>query len=332
MNDKIERSVKEVLHKLGEIDDVITGINHDLLEMKTELKDEQRNLLSQALSVLGTGQRSMHHVVENIQKMVDAEEDQSKEAAANFDEEAGQQVNELLAVAPILVEFGYSRDMSAPPEQFWYAHRDGHQIRTSPSGNKGMEWTYFPPKLIGETSRGVGMESLQDQLSHAHRREQRQQTDEALGTIKRPGTARSAEAQDAFETPFKDFVIIQTQTNPVERYEVREADHEYPRYIARFPETGEWKDYTAEATGSGAPPPRGTPSKYIDIVRFWINRGRPVMKAGGEPSDARASGVVPSSSKAVNAVGVASMAGEGGYERSPSGAGDAPVAGMPDRR
>jgi hypothetical protein len=329
MSDQVEKTTKDVLSKLSEIDEVMTGINRDLIDVKGELDEEQKVYLTKALSSLSNSQSSIQSVVESIQKVIDPPE--QKKANDQQAKAKTEQTNELYAVAPILVEYGYSRDMSAPSEQFWYAHREGHQIRTSPSGN-GMQWTYFPPKLLGETERGLGLEGLQGHLAYVHRRDDAQQTDEAMGEVKLSGDARSQEAQDAFDTPFKDFLIIQTQTDPIERFEVREAGHEYPRYVARFPKTGEWKDYTAEAVGSGAPPPRGTPSKYIDIVRYWVNRGKPVMKPGGEPSDARASGASPTPSRAVNAIGMAAMAGEGGYERSPSGSGSSPVAGMPDRR
>jgi hypothetical protein len=155
------------------------------------------------------------------------------------------------------------------------------------------------------------MDRLREHLQLAHRDQKPQQT-EGINDAKE----RSPEGRDALNTDYRDFLVVQTDEAPVERFLVREAAHDYPHIIGHFPKTGEWRDYTIEASGYPED------DRYIQVVKRWKYLGRPVLKRASD---------VPGAGETKGSPGYVSQTmADGGHERPPRGSSNAPV-GLPDR-
>lgn len=178
-------------------------------------------------------------------------------------------VAQISEVAPLLIGFGYGRDASAQQGDIWYSHPAGHQIHAvqMPEGIGSFWWEYFPPELVGERTRGHGLQKLESHLQAVHAAPDKFQPAWQDGvTESSPMATRTVDSAD------RDYLIVQTLVAPVERYEVRESGSEYPRLIGHDPKTGEWRDFNADADQD-----RGD-QRYIEVVRRWIQLGRPALK------------------------------------------------------
>jgi hypothetical protein len=240
---------------------VSTSINdllQDLLDIKRDLTPDKERFVAQATSSLSNAQQQIIGARDQINQIL-----QQKES---IDEG-------IRDVVPLLVEYGYSRNMAAPKNEIWYAHPAGHQVhaRPMPGDQAGVYWDYFDPDLRS-VSRGFGSERLASQLGNVHRRDQKVNESAKVATSK-------GEADQAFKTSYRDFLVVQTATAPIERFEVREASNQYPHIISRHPQTGEWRDWTLEALG------HPTDERYIQIVQRWIYLGKPLVKSTSTDSE-----------------------------------------------
>lgn len=186
----------------------------------------------------------------------------------------------LQRIAPLMLEHGYGRDMSAQPTDIWYVHPKGHMIRAvpMPESAEGFWWEYFPPELIGDRQRGHGFDRLQSHLASVHAKADRFKPLWQEETA--PLEERSPNPVSAIDFADRDFFIVQTSVAPIERYEVRESGSLYPRLISFHPKTGQWRDYSADANEETGD------QRYIEVVRRWIQLGKPVVKrkdAGPQP-------------------------------------------------
>lgn len=186
----------------------------------------------------------------------------------------------LQRIAPLMLEHGYGRDMSAQPTDIWYVHPKGHMIRAvpMPESAEGFWWEYFPPELVGDRQRGHGFDRLQSHLAQVHAKADRFKPLWQEETL----AERSPTPTTAIDFPDRDFFIVQTSVAPIERYEVRESGSLYPRLISFHPKTGQWRDYSADANEEIGD------QRYIEVVRRWIQLGKPVVKrkdAGPQPRE-----------------------------------------------
>jgi len=179
--------------------------------------------------------------------------------------------DDLRELSDVMIDLGYSRDYS-PSDAAWFVHKDGHQVRVvpMPDGMKGSWWEVFPPNLVGETRAGHGSDRLRAALLGAQEPpnafKPRYQT-EAMSPDT-PGDPDITRGDNAF-------LVVQTSVRPVERYEVREVGSIYPRLVGHDPATGEWRDFSADATRESGD------HRYIEVVQRWVDAGRPAL-----PNDA----------------------------------------------
>lgn len=180
-------------------------------------------------------------------------------------------MGDLREIAPMLLNLGYGQNHGAEAASgIWFAHPDGHQVRAvpMPEGMGGYWWEYFPPELIGDRQRGSGIDKLRSHLTSVHTKPDRYKH---LG--QEESVLESTPPTDApLDQSDRTFLVVQTTVAPLERYEVRESGMLYPHLVARDPNSGEWRDYTADADQ------RYGDQRYIEIVRRWIDLGRPLAK------------------------------------------------------
>lgn len=194
-------------------------------------------------------------------------------------------MSSLREIAPMLVGFGYGRDMSAAPTDIWYVHPSGHHVRAvpMPESMEGFWWEYFPPELVGDRKRGHGIARLQTHLASIHAKADNYKPVWQESTI----AEYSPESNRPIDTADRDYFIVQTLEAPIERYEVRESGSSYPRLVAHDPKTGEWRDYSADANQESGD------QRYIEVVRRWIQLGKPAAKRGDGLPRERDSGRSP---------------------------------------
>lgn len=294
----VKAKIEDAIRQLQEVDDVVTNLGRMVIDLKyANLQGEPMLQLQRAITNVVALQRETTDAIVQLGKVLEPPKDMK--AKREEVEQVTEGMNEISQVGPLLVSQGYARDMSAPGNEVWYAHPAGHIVRAAKKGAHGIRWEYFPPRMIGETRKGIGFLPLKQQVNELHPKPLGEGRD---GNDYDP-YSRSKEAENAFNTSFRDFFIRQTEAAPVERYEVWEAGQKYPHLVARFPVTGEWKDYTYEANLNSTSLPEGqVPSKYIEIARYWVNRGKPLLKSGSDELG---------SQPTVNALGAATLPSEG---------------------
>lgn len=251
--DKLTR----IMEKAQQLDSMLSEITRDLLEAKDSSPPESGRYINSAISSLGVMHRSLSTVKYEINNAAQPPRPKGSQGRQNFrprNEAVQQGPTELDIMVQALVNRGYNRSMKAEANQIWYAHPVGHQISAAPNGGT-FQWTYFPPRLLGEVSKGIGFEKLNTQLDQAHRHDPP------------PVFQQNEEAEKV-----RDYLVQQVEEKPIEQYRVWEKGEEYPSIVTYLPQSGTWRCFTCSGNHIES---AHDPDIHTEAVKRWVRSGKP---------------------------------------------------------
>lgn len=241
--------LKQFVTTTYEFDQQLGELTRELIDIKDTVPPDYSSQIASALAYLGAMHKSLASARDSINKIFLMQQG-VKEEVGSIEE----------AYTSLLIELGYN---TADREGNWYNHPAGHQLKTEGGLGLKTKWTYFPPRMMGEVTKGVGFLKLREHLQQIHKRDVQE------GVLD-GGIAR---AQEKLGTSYRDFLVRQTEVMPVERFQVWENGQQHPALLARDPDTGEWRCYTCEANFRADAPY----DPHIEIVKRWIWKGRPAV-------------------------------------------------------
>lgn len=251
--DKLTR----IMEKAQQLDSMLSEITRDLLEAKDSSPPESGRYINSAISSLGVMHRSLSTVKYELNNAAQPPQQKGSQKGSNFkprNEAVQQGPTELDVMVQNLVGRGYNRSARAEGNQIWYSHPAGHQISASPAG-RSFQWTYFPPRMLGEVAKGIGLQNLGVQLDQAHRHD-----------------PQPAVQQNEEQEKVRDYLIQQVEEKPIEQYRVWERGEEYPSIVTFLPTSGTWRCFTC--SGNHVEPVH-QPDIHTEAVKRWVRNGKP---------------------------------------------------------